>query len=231
LRPDIHVRVKRARHVLPAVAAALLVAGCGEKQETLGDTTATYAPGVTASPPPWKPEYANLKRRIERLGLPRVGDERHHSHAVIHIYNDGRLIEIPPNIGIDRKSKAYSSVHTHDPAGLIHMESATPHRFTLGDFFVIWGVPFGRESLGNLVNEGDQQVRVYVNGKRVENAPDHVMKDGDNISIGYGTDDSFPHEPDDSALETVSGKGGKQADCSKGGTEDGDRKSCIDEGQ
>jgi len=206
-----------------------VLAGCGEKDENLGDTTANYGPGVSATPPPWKPEYTNLRGRIKQLGLPPVGDERYHSHSLLHVYNDGRLVETPANIGIDRPNKAYSSVHTHEPDGIIHLESSRPHKFTLGDLFVIWGVRFGTESLGSLENDGDEQVRVYVNGKAVKNAPDYVMKDGDNIAIGYGTADSFPHEPDKSALKTVSGKGGKQASCSKGGAGDDDSKSCIDE--
>jgi hypothetical protein len=208
-------------------AAALVLSGCGEKEETLGDATATYGPGITASPPPWKPEYANLKKRIDQLGLPPVGKEQHHSHALIHIYNDGLLVEVAPNIGIDRKQKAYSSVHTHDASGIIHMESNRPHKFTLGDFFAIWGVQFGSKSLGALKNDGEKQVRVYVNGKPVQTPADYVMRDNDNISVGYGSADSFPHEPDARALKTVSGKGGKQADCSKAARKDANRKSCV----
>ena len=208
----------------------VLVARCGEKDETLGDPSAVYGPGITAKPPPWKPEYENLAKRIDRLGLPPVGDERYHSHAVLHVYNDGLLVQVPPNVGIDRRRKAYSSVHTHDARGIIHMESSRPHKFKLGDFFAIWGVRFGDRSLGALQNKGDRQVRVYVNGKRVENPADYVMRDGDNIAVGYGTGDSFPHEPDKSALKTVSGKGGNQTDCSKAGRRGKDAKSCVDPG-
>jgi hypothetical protein len=216
------------RHVIPVALVAVVLAGCGEKAETLGDVTANYGPGVTAKPPPWKPEYAHLAQRIKQLRLPPVGDEKYHSHALIHIYNDGLLVQIAPNIGIDRASKAYSSVHTHDPSGIIHMESARPHKFTLGDFFFIWGVRFGDKSLGSLENTGDKQVRVFVNGEPVQNANGYVMKDGDNISIGYGTADSFPHEPDKTPLKTVTGKG-KQAACSEADKKQGDDKGCIDE--
>jgi hypothetical protein len=215
---------------LVVALAAVVLPGCGEKEETLGDATAVYGPGITASPPPWKPEYAHLKQRLKLLGLPPVGKEQYHKHSLIHIYNDGLLVPIAPNIGIDRKQNAYSSVHTHDPTGIIHMESERPHKFTLGDFFAIWGVQFGRQSLGSLRSEGDKQVRVYVNGKRIQNPVEYVMRDGDNISVGYGTDDSFPHEPDKRALKTVSGKGGKQADCSKGGGSGKQGKSCVREG-
>src|SRR4051812_41216140 len=211
---------------LLAVLACVLLAGCGEKKETLGDTTAVYGPGVTATPPPWKPEYAHLKQRLAQLKLPPVDKEQFHTHALIHIYNDGRLIELAPNIGIDRAHQAYSSIHTHDSLGIVHMESKVPFKFTLGDFFTVWGVRFGSKSLGSLQNDGDKQVHVYVNGKALPNPVDYVMRDKDNISIGYGTDGSFPHQPSADALKTVTGKG-KQGACSKDPSGKNDGKSCL----
>jgi hypothetical protein len=221
--------VRWTRHALAAALAAAVLTGCGEKEETLGDPTATFGPGVTATAPPWKPEYSRLEARIDQLGLPPVGDERYHSHALLHIYDDGLLVEIPENIGFDERNKVYASVHTHDPNGIVHMESSRPHKFTLGDFFTIWGVRFGDRTLGALESDGEQQVHVYVNGKRIENAPDYVMRDLDSISIGYGTADSFPHDPDKSPLKTVTGKG-KQASCSEDGGKEGDAKGCVDDG-
>jgi hypothetical protein len=220
--------VKALLYLLIAALAAAVLAGCGEKKETLGDPTVTYAPGVVASSPPWRPEYAHLKQRIAKLGLPPVGKEENHTHSVMHIYNDGILIQLQPNIGWYPPKRVFSSVHTHDASGIVHMESVRPHKFTIGDFFAIWGVPFGTKTLGNLRADGDKQVHVYVNGKRVANPVGYVMRDQDNIAIGYGTDGSFPHVPDKSALKTVSGKGHGQATCSKGGG-GGKKTSCVDE--
>jgi hypothetical protein len=219
--------MRRAAIMVLAVLTAALIAGCGAKKETLGDTTAVSGPGVRAlapPPPPWMPEYAHLPQRIKQLGLPPVGKEQYHTHALLHIYNDGLLIPIAPNIGIDRAKKAYSSVHTHDSTGIVHMESKVPHKFKLGDFFVIWGVRFGDASLGSLVNKGDKQVRVYVNGKQISDPVNHVMRDKDNISIGYGTDSSFPHAPSTKPLKLVSGKGGGTCAQTPKGQK---RKSCI----
>ena len=193
--------------------AAALIAGCGEKEETIGDTTARYGPGVDDGAPPWEVEYDNLKERIENLGLPPVGNEKYHRHALLRIYNDGRLIPVPPNVGWLSQDKVYSSIHTHEPNGVIHMESIRPHEYKLGDFFYIWGVSFGEESLGSLRAEGDNELNVYVNGKRVADPPNYVLQEGDVIAIGYGGDDSFPHEPDDTALQNVD-KG--QGSCGKG---------------
>jgi hypothetical protein len=216
------------RHAIPAALAVLLcvlLAGCGEKKETLGDTTAVYGPGIAATAPPWKPEYAHLKQRIARLKLPLVGKEQFHSHALLHVYNEGRLVELPPNIGIDRANDAYAPLHTHDPTGIVHMESERPFKFNLGMFFAIWGVRFGNNSLGSLQNDGDKRMHVYVNGKPVSDPVHYVLQDNDNVVVAYGTADSFPKNPDARALENVSKKGG--GNCSKDPNGKGDGKSCL----
>ena len=207
--------------MLLALAVAAVIAGCGEKEETTGDPTAVSAPGVLAKPPRWQPEYAHLGARIKQLGLPKVGKEKVHKHALIHIYHDGILVPVAPNIGIHKPD--YSSVHTHDQTGVIHMESDVPHKFTIGDFFTIWGVRFGKASLGSFVNHGDKQVHVYVNGKPVADPVHYVMKDQDNIVVGYGTPGSFPHNPSKKALTLVNKGGGNCAVTQKGQK----RKSCI----
>jgi hypothetical protein len=106
------------------------------------------------------------------------------------------------------------------------MESVRPHKFKLGDFFYIWGVAFGKESLGALHKQGDKQLYVYVNGKSVADPPNYVLKEGDNISIGYGAVDSFPHEPDKSILKTVTGGNAPQGMCGESGDGSGGT-SCV----
>src|SRR3954469_5232331 len=221
-------RMRHLRYPLLVAVAALVLAACGEKKETLGDATAVFGPGVQATPPPWKPEYAHLKQRIAQLKLPPVGREQVHHHSLLHVYVDGRLVPLPPNIGIDRSQNAYSSIHTHDSTGVVHMESVRPFKFTLGDFFTIWGVRFGNKSLGSLENKGADQVRVYVNGKPAPNPVDYVLRAQDNVVVGYGADGSFPHQPDARALRIVA-RGGKGA-CAKGPR--GKRsKSCVAPGK
>src|SRR5215212_8057442 len=136
------------RRLLPAVlallacAAVVALSGCGEKKETLGDTSAVSGPGVRATAPPWTPEFEHLKTRIAQLKLPPVGKEQFHTHALLHVYVDGRLVPVPPLVGLDRKNGTYASLHTHDPTGIVHMESERPFKFTLGMFFAVWGVRF-----------------------------------------------------------------------------------------
>ena len=213
--------MKRLAIAVLAVLAAAAITGCGEKKETLGDTSAVAGPGVRASAPRWQPEYAHLGARIKQLKLPPVGKEKVHHHALIHIYIDGLLVPVAPNIGIHKPD--YSSIHTHDQTGVIHMESDVPHKFTIGDFFYIWGVRFGNASLGNRVNDGDNKVHVYVDGKEISDPVHYVIKDQDNIVVGYGTPGSFPHNPSKKALTLVNKGGGNCAITQKGQK----RKSCI----
>jgi hypothetical protein len=225
--------MKRPRNLIPlllALLAAALLAGCGEKEEVIGDTTAKYGPGVSDTGPPWPAEYDHLKQRIDDLKLPPVGNEKYHRHAVIHIYNDDILIPVPANVGWlpQANPKVLSSIHTHEPNGVIHMESIKPHPFKLGDFFYIWGVAFGKNSIGGLRAKGDKRVWVYVNGELVPDAVNHVIREGDNIAIGYGAQNSFDHEPDASALKTVDGKGHDDVTCGTGG-QDGKPESCVDQ--
>lgn len=214
--------MKRAAQLILAVLAATLIAGCGARHETLGDITAVTGPGIRATDPPWRPEDAHLAQRIRQLGLPPVDKQQVHKHALLHIYHDGLLVPIAPQIGLYRTIA--SSVHTHDSTGIVHMESKVPHDFTLGDFFAIWGVRFGNASLGTWVDSGDQQVRVYVNGRKVADPVNYVMRDKDNIVVGYGSDGSFPHDPSKKALSLVSGKGGGTCASSPAGKK---RKSCV----
>jgi hypothetical protein len=198
--------MRRLGSLLLTLAVAAAIAGCGEKKETLGDTTAVHGPGITAKPPRWLPESTHLATRIRQLGLPPIGKEQVHHHALLHIYEDGILIPVAPQIGLH--GKVASSVHTHDSTGVVHMESIRPHAFTLGDFFAIWGVRFGNASLGSFTNKGDKRIRVYVNGKPVTDPVRYVMRDQDNIVVGYGADASFPHNPSRQALALVNAKGG-----------------------
>ena len=105
-----------------------------------------------------------------------------------------------------------STLHTHDRTGVIHMEAAKPFRYTLGDFFAVWGVRFGGGTLGSLEDSGSDRVWVYVDGKRITDPARHVLANNDNIVVAYGTKDSFPHTVGDYWLKQVE-KGGKALPC------------------
>ena len=49
--------------------------------------------------------------------------------------------------------------------------------------------------LGPYKAKGDQELSAYVNGKKVSDPVNYVMKEHDVISVGYGKQGSFPTNP------------------------------------
>ena len=67
---------------------------------------------------------------------------------------------IPANIGIT--ATCLEVLHTHDTSGLIHIEPDTPEQgrvYTISDFFVVWGKPFGAPD------------HVFLNGTEIPPSP------------------------------------------------------------
>ncbi|SHN19603.1 hypothetical protein SAMN05192549_105305 [Duganella sacchari] len=84
-------------------------------------------------------------------------NEDYHIHTHLTILRDGRVLAIPGHIGL--KGCAYE-LHTHDLSGVIHVETASYRKFTLGQFFAVWGQPLGRDNVAHLTG---QPVVVYLN--------------------------------------------------------------------
>jgi hypothetical protein len=168
-----------------AVGAALLVPGGGG-----GGASGTEA-GLQTSPPPWLPEYNHLPERLAALNLPAASDA-FHIHAELRVFADGTPVTVPANVGIDAFSNTLASLHTHDTAGIVHIEAARRHPFELGQFFDVWGVKFTDAQVGGYKDAGARRVRVYGNGRPVADPVHYVMRAHDSIIVGYGAPGSFP---------------------------------------
>jgi hypothetical protein len=199
-----------------AVAIALAATGCGSSSgDDAPPGTTNAGPGLQTGQPPWKPEYAHLKQRIRLLGLPPAGTERFHIHALLRIYVDGILSPVPTHIGIYEPQHIEASLHTHDKTGIIHMESTHPHRFTLGDFFAVWGVKLGPDRVGGLTGLGGDRLHFYLNGRPLRDPAAYELRDEDTIVIGYGAPDSFPHRVNTEALRLLKSARGTTLACSR----------------
>ena len=195
LRRGILRGVLVAGAILLAVMVTFMAAGVASAGSA-GSATA----GIRATKPPWPPEYAHLQQRLKALNLPPVGNESYHIHALLHVYVNGKPVTVPANIGLPRAKGIFSPIHTHDTSGVIHMEAAHPYPFTLGDFFIVWGVRFSSTQLGAYTNSAHERVWVYVNGKPIRYPKSYVMKAHDNIVVAYGKWGSFPRRPSAAAL-------------------------------
>jgi hypothetical protein len=87
----------------------------------------------------------------------------YHVHAHLSIFVNGAMRQIPPHAGIvpatATRAECTYPLHTHDGTGKIHVEAPASGRFTLGQFFAIWGQPL---SSSNVAGVTGLPVVVYV---------------------------------------------------------------------
>ena len=198
----------RVTALLLAVGVLLLLAGCGGSDDDASTaTTATSQasaevelgpafdgigelPGALNTPPPWPANTGELQQRLRAIGLEPLLEEGQvlHTHQHLDIFVEGEPVTVPGDLGIG--DGFISDLHTHAsyPPGIIHVESPTQQRFSLGQFFAVWGVPLSATCIGSLCEDGDKQLKAWVDGKQVTADPTRiVIEDHQQIVLAYGT--------------------------------------------
>jgi hypothetical protein len=175
--------------VVAIVVITLLVVKPGSSSDT--PKASPSLPGIQTGPPPWQPEYAHLRQRLQKLGLPAVPGRNSlalHNHDLLQIFDHGKPVQVPANIGIDEQAGYLTSLHTHDATGIIHVESPTQRSFDLGDLFDVWGVRLTPTCIGGLCDSGENQLRAYVDGKPWSGDPRAIpLKQHEDVVLTYGT--------------------------------------------
>jgi hypothetical protein len=156
-----------------ACCAAILAAGAAASSSAL--------PGLMTSKVRWPANNGpSLAPRLDAIGMPRLSSEGTRLHTHQHI-------------GIDALDRFIAPLHTHDFAGIIHVESPKVQKFTLGQFFDVWGLRFTKKCLGGYCAKGNERVWVFVNGRRVKGNPRAVaLREHYEIAIAFGTYASIP---------------------------------------
>lgn len=152
-------------------------------------------PGIQTGSAPWEANVDTLKERLRVIGLPALREEGMalHIHQHVDIYVDGNTVAMPSDIGDNEAEGFISPIHTHDGTGIIHVESRKIQRFTLGQFFDIWGVRLTDRCLGGYCNDNEKKLRVFVNGLEInDNFRTIELIEHQEIVIAYGTDKELP---------------------------------------
>ncbi|MEY9946887.1 hypothetical protein [Kitasatospora sp. GAS1066B] len=98
-----------------------------------------------------------------------------------------------PNGVFVQASNCYYWLHTHASDGIIHIESPTQTRYTLGQFFDIWQQPLSATQVGPAVGP----VTAYVNGEPATGNPrDIVLQPHEDIQLDVGTPATAPQPVD-----------------------------------
>jgi hypothetical protein len=148
------------------VAAALLVIGIGY--------------GLFS----WLGGQPTTTGNVSAEGIP---DYPIHWHPDLRIIINGEPQIIPVNVGIS--PSYHAPVHTHTTDGVLHIESISPTAeiLRLGYFFEkVWNKRLTDTCIFEYCNEGDNVVRVFVDGKQITDPTNHIMRDKQSILVLYG---------------------------------------------
>jgi hypothetical protein len=103
-----------------------------------------------------------------------------HIHARLQLFDHGRRVDVPGDIGVMPIAGCLYWLHTHSTDGQIHIESPVMRTFTLGQFFDVWGEDLGRSKAGPLHGK----LRFIVNGRAWSSDPRRIpLRDGELIII------------------------------------------------
>jgi hypothetical protein len=160
----------------------------------LNFTRHTSAPSADA---PWSANVVDLRARLRALGLPalKVEGVRLHTHEHLDLYLDGRHVAVPAGIGIGRDTGGtfFSPLHTHDRAGILHVESSTVRPYTLGMFFRVWGVRLSATCIGDECAGSGKKLLAFVDGVRVVGDPARIpLREREEIVLAFGTAAALP---------------------------------------
>ena len=184
--------------ILAAVALAVPATGAARTRVAAPPVGIDYAklPGLQTGPAPWAADSGSLLRpRLDRLDLPVLTREQldYHIHVHLDIFVQGTRVVVPPLVGIDIVDQFLTVLHTHDPSGVVHVESASPKPYALGKFFGVWGVRLNASCIGRYCTGPKARLRVYLGGKPYTGDPAGiVLREHEEIVLTYGTKAQLP---------------------------------------
>jgi hypothetical protein len=101
---------------------------------------------------------------IDGIRCDRAESANFHIHQHLAIYDRGKPVAIPNDVGRPVLGNCLYWLHTHTSDGIIHVESPVVRAFHLGDFFNVWGEPLSATRIGPLkVPKG--KLRIYLDGR------------------------------------------------------------------
>lgn len=100
--------------------------------------------------------------------------QRLHIHQHLVILDRGKEVPVPFNVGQPESAPCIYWLHTHKTDGIIHVEAPLNRKFTLGDFFAVWGQPLDKTRAATALAPKGATLSVYVNGKKYIGDPSKI---------------------------------------------------------
>jgi hypothetical protein len=117
---------------------------------------------VPVAPPLAPPGAPRAGQTVDGIASTPVEQLAFHVHAHLTVFIAGAPKQIPAGVGVapplDAEPTpagsfvvgggAFAWLHTHAADGIVHIESPVQRKYTLGEFFDVWGQPLGRARVG-----------------------------------------------------------------------------------
>jgi hypothetical protein len=110
-------------------------------------------------------QIAVAGRPVAGISCDAMEGSRIHIHQHLAIFDHGKPVAIPADVGRPQTARCLYWLHTHTPDGIIHIEAPADRSFTLGDFFEIWGQPLSRTQAASAMGTRKVPLKVWVDGK------------------------------------------------------------------
>lgn len=117
------------------------------------------------------PMAGALGQTIDGISCDAQEGQRIHIHQHLVIFDHGKQVDIPPNVGQPAGRRCIYWLHTHTPDGIIHIEAPKDRAFTLGDFFKVWGQPISKTQVASAKGSAKLPLKVWVDGKPYNGDP------------------------------------------------------------
>lgn len=110
-----------------------------------------------------------------------------HIHQHLAIFDHGKPLPIPSDVGRPLFAGCFYWLHTHTPDGIIHIESPVFRDFTLGDFFAIWSEPLSRTQVAGAKLRPGEKLTIWIDGHRYGGDPRSIpLTNHEDITIDVG---------------------------------------------
>jgi hypothetical protein len=181
------VAVAAAAVIAAIVIGVVLTRGGGDDAGAVVPEQSELA-GLQTGPAPWNPGLDTLPDRLDPVGVTALTTEGQvlHIHQHLDVFVNGKRQPVPQGIGI-YDGQFLTELHTHDPTGIMHVESPVAKHFDLGQFFGVWGVRLNGDCIGGYCRQVTPWT-VYVNGQPYTGNPaELVLREHQEIAFVIGT--------------------------------------------
>lgn len=124
---------------------------------------------------------------VNGIRCDRMEGQKMHIHQHLAIFDRGKPVPIPDDVGRPLFAGCFYWLHTHTSDGIIHVESPVFRDFTLRDFFAIWAEPLSRTQIAGAKLRPGEKLTIWIDGHLYGGDPRSIpLTNHEDITIDVG---------------------------------------------